>query len=90
MFTETSRYIKQQTVDVVTAKGRTVKAVVLRRISPVAGKPTEVKGTDRLDVMAQRIYEDPTKFWHIADANTRLWANDLVKQPGSIINVPEE
>ena len=49
---------------------------------------------DRLDVMAQRKYSDGTKFWHIADANTELEANDLVKprvndKETREINVPE-
>jgi hypothetical protein len=30
-------------------------------------------------VIAQRKYSDGTKFWHVADANTELEANDLTK-----------
>jgi hypothetical protein len=47
------------------------------------GNLTEVKGTDRLDIMAHRKYADGTKFWHAADANTELEANDLVKHKRS-------
>jgi len=64
----------------VDASGHTVKAVKLRRLPYVAGTSTMIKGTDRLDVMAQNNYGDGTKFWHIADANTELQANDLLKQ----------
>jgi hypothetical protein len=67
-----------QTVEVAIRNGRTINAVVLRRLPYVTGVPTEVKGNDRLDVMSQRLYKDPTQFWHIADANTELQANDLV------------
>jgi hypothetical protein len=53
-----------------------------------------VKGTDRLDVMAQRQYSDGTRFWHIADANTELEASKLVEprvldEDVRIISVPE-
>ena len=44
---------------------------------------------DRLDVLAQQNYGDGTKFWHIADANTELEANDLVAEPGATVNLPE-
>ena len=49
--------------------------------------------------MAHRKYKDGTKFWHVADANTELEANDLVglkpsenplaKQETTFILVPE-
>ncbi|MEW6417494.1 MAG: hypothetical protein AB1480_05155 [Nitrospirota bacterium] len=90
MFLESSRYYKLKTTDIKTKDGRTVKVVTLRRLPSVSGKPTGVKGNDRLDIMAQRRYNDPTMFWHIADANTELQANDLVKETGRVINVPEQ
>lgn len=90
MFIESSRYYRQKTVDIKTKDGRIVKAVTLRRLPTVGGKPTVVKGNDRLDIMAQRRYNDPTMFWHIADSNTELQANDLVKETGRVIKVPEQ
>ena len=60
-----------------------MNAVNLRRIPFTPGDLTEVKGTDRLDIMAHRQYKDGTKFWHAADANTELEANDLVEQKRS-------
>jgi len=90
MFSETSRYYRQKVVDAVTKEGRTVKAVTLRRPPSTAGESAVVKGNDRLDIMAQRRYRNPAMFWHIADANTELQANDLVKETGRIINVPEQ
>ncbi len=90
MFLESSRYYKQQVVDVVIKDGRTTKAVTLRRLPVVSGKPTVVKGNGRLDIIAQRQYKNSTMFWHIADANTELEANDLVKIIGRIIAVPEQ
>ncbi len=49
----------------------------------LGGNLTEIKGTDRLDMMAFRKYKDSTWFWHIADANTELEANDLVESKRS-------
>jgi hypothetical protein len=95
MFIDKSRYIDVKTVDVETENGRIVSAIKLRRLPYAAGAPTVIKGNDRLDVMAQRQYSDGTKFWHIADANTELEANELVAQRVQdkeirIINVPEK
>lgn len=90
MFSESSRYYKQKLVDTAAKEGQTVKAVTLRRLPPVSGKTTEVKGNDRLDIMAQRLYKNPTMFWHIADANTEVQANELVKKSGRSIEVPEQ
>ena len=73
MFLDSSRYAGVKTVEAEDRKGRKVTAVKLRRL------PFVDHGTDRLDVIAQRKYTDGTKFWHIADANTELQANDLAK-----------
>jgi hypothetical protein len=80
MFDSNSRYVKIQIVEVETAPGRKTHALKLRRIPYIPGNLTEVKGNDRLDIMALRRYKDGTKFWHIADANTALEAHDLVEQ----------
>jgi len=95
VFLDNSRYFGIKTVQAKTESGREVTAVALRRVPYAAGAPTVVKGNDRLDVMAQRLYSDGTKFWHIADANSELQANDLLRQrehdiEARIINVPEK
>ncbi|HEX5707543.1 MAG TPA: hypothetical protein VFX96_09625 [Pyrinomonadaceae bacterium] len=90
MFAESSRYFQLRTVDARTADGREVRAVVLRRLPFVAGRPTVVRGNDRLDVMAERLFSDATQFWHIADANTDLDSRELVEETGRTILVPEK
>ena len=95
MFVDNSRDAGVKTVEVTTESGRTVVAVTLRRLPYAAGTPTVVKGTDRLDVIAQRQYGDGTKFWHIADANTELEAGKLIAprvqdKEIRIIGVPEK
>jgi hypothetical protein len=99
MFDANSRYVKCPVVEVEGAKGAKVNAVKLRRLPYAPGNLTEIKGTDRLDIVAHRKYKDGTKFWHVADANTELEANDLVdpkpsenplaKQETTFILVPE-
>jgi alpha-D-ribose 1-methylphosphonate 5-phosphate C-P lyase len=83
VFKESSRYAKQKTVEVKLASGRSSSAVTLRRLPPTEGVSTELKANDRLDVIALRKYKDSAKFWHIADTNTELQVNDLVKNEPS-------
>ena len=90
MFLSSSRYHKQATQDVLLRNGLTVKALSLRRLPDTRGSDTAIAGNDRLDVMAQRGYANPTLFWYIADANTELVANDLVREIGRRIGVPEQ
>ena len=56
----------------------------------IMGIHTTIKESDRLDIMAQRHYDNPTMFWHIADANSELQANDLVTESGRTIIVPAQ
>jgi hypothetical protein len=73
---------------VVPAPGGSIAVVRLRRLPVVAGEPAVVAGNDRLDVMADRRFADPTWFWHIADANSELEAGRLVAVSGRVITVP--
>lgn len=77
-------------MDTVTRDGRKVKAVTIRKLPDVSGKLVAIKGNDRLDTMALRQYNDSTMFWHIADANTELSANNLIRETGRLIKVPEK
>lgn len=90
MFLKNSRYINTPLVIVQTADGRAVQAVSLRKLPPVSGERTQIHDHDQLDVMSHRRYRDGTRFWHIADANSDLEANNLVAETGRYINVPEK
>jgi hypothetical protein len=90
MFLESSRYYRLPEVETTAKDGRRVKAVRLRRLPPLSGDPYEVKDSDRLDIMAQRQYKNSTWFWHIADANSELEANQLVQTPLRVINLPKQ
>jgi hypothetical protein len=97
MFLESSRYYKQKLVDANAKNGRPVKVLTLRLLPPTNNGiiNTIVKGYDRLDIIAQSRYGNPTMFWYIADANTEMQANDLVRgskrtKRVKIIKVPEK
>lgn len=89
MFLETSRYFNLPQVSVTNGKGGTVSALTLRRLPGVVGQPTVIRANDRLDILAQQRYDNPTQYWRIADANTELQANALVDEVGRVIGVPE-
>ena len=89
MFLENSRYSQQPSTEVATIEGRTVLALKLRKLPNPGGPPHTVQDHDRVDILAQETYDDGTKFWHIADANTELQANDLVAELGATLKLPE-
>ena len=89
MFLKNSRYYGLPTVTAFDRSGDEVVAVKLRRLPAVQGDPLTVEGHDRLDVICDLQYGDPTRYWHIADANTELEANELVRVAGRIIAVPK-
>jgi hypothetical protein len=89
MFLENSRYYRQPTAEVATRDGRIALALKLRKLPRPGSAPHLVQERDQLDILAQQKYDDGTKFWHIADANTELQANDLVAEPGATIQLPE-
>ena len=84
MFAKSSRYAGIKHVEAFGSNGRKVRAVFLRRILLIEGELTYSKGNDRLDTISADKYGDPTLFWHIADANTELEANNLITKTGKI------
>lgn len=89
MFTKASRYADLPTVEATDGEGRKVTAVTLRRLPEPAGMALSVTAADQLDAIAEQCYRDPTRFWHVADANGELDARDLLSPVGRIISVPE-
>jgi hypothetical protein len=90
MFNKNSRYSDTDTVMSKDIKGRAVSAVKLRRLPLTAGIDALVTDGAQLDVMCQQHYRDATRYWHIADANSELEANELVRTMGRIVQVPEK
>ena len=87
MFFKGSRY------EFVATDSLTVNGVELRfkRVRYIADTPAVaavvVNQSERLDHIAQRVYQDPELFWRICDANTALWPPDL-EVPGRILKIP--
>lgn len=90
MFLKNSRYNNTPMVIARDANGREVQALGLRKLPQTRGERTQIHDHDQLDVMSHRRYRDGTRFWHIADANSDLEANNLVAETGRYINVPEK
>ena len=88
MFIANSRYAVLPTVTMRTPDGREVTVVKLRRLQSPTSTSYTVLPADRLDIVARRRYDDGTRYWHIADANTELEAADLVVS-GRLIEAPE-
>lgn len=80
MFLKTSRYFNAPQVQLTLADGTQVAAIQLRNVPTISGTPTSITSNDRLDVIAQRVYGDATRYWHVADANTALDSNRLFVQ----------
>jgi hypothetical protein len=78
MFLKTSRYANTPQRQLTLPDGTQINAVQLRTIPVTPGDLTPVTSNDRLDVIAHRMYSDATRYWHIADANSALDANDLL------------
>ena len=92
IFSENSRYYKQEKIIISERKGQNITALKLRILPDVKGNKIPVKITDRLDIIAQNQFNDSTKFWYIADANTELDAKNLIgnKKEDKFIEVPTE
>ena len=90
MFLDNSRYSQVAHSTVRTRRGREVTALRLRRLPATDGVSHVVQGIDRLDIIAQRRYGDSTRFWRIADANTELFAPELVRRVLRVIRIPEQ
>ena len=88
MFLKNSRYAGAPTHTVRDADGRSVTLVAPRRLPETPGDATVLAPHDQLDAMAEQRYRDPTRYWHIADANTALRAGDLVAEPATTLLVP--
>lgn len=88
MFLDNSRYAKTPQDKVETRTGREVTAIRLRRLPAPPGDPHAVRQGDRLDLLAQSRLGDGTRFWHIADANTKLEAKDLVARVLDTLKIP--
>ncbi len=89
MFFKGSRYENVATDGITNPQGQVIRFKKVRFIpeTPAQAAVVVAQG-ERLDQIAQRIYQDPELFWRICDANRALWPDDLVAQPGRVIRIP--
>jgi hypothetical protein len=89
MFFKGSRYEDVATDGITDAGGRVVR---FKRVRYIPDTPAQfgvaVSQGERLDHVAQRVYQDPELFWRICDANFALWPPDLVAEPGRVVKIP--
>jgi nucleoid-associated protein YgaU len=93
IFPADSRYYRSATLQYTAADGGTV-TYLARRFVPQPGAPNfatvaqhTVKRDDRLDLLAAKYLGDPLIFWLICDANGAIRPNDLLRNPGRVLNI---
>ena len=89
MFHKNSRYKDIETISVNDKQGREVQAIKLRRLNNTTGYEYMVMDGEQLDVISEQRYKEAARFWHIADANCELEANELMQTASRIIKVPK-
>jgi nucleoid-associated protein YgaU len=85
-----SRYQNTPVISVQTPAGKTVQALTARFVPKTpAGYLHSFSAFERLDLLAYRFYNNPEKFWLIADANTAMDPEDLLA-PGAQLLIPPD
>ncbi len=88
MFSANSRYINQTIYSATTSDGRQIPAVTLPLpplSASLAGYYQRPTG-ERLDLVAARFLNDPTRFWKLCDANNTPVPDALAARP--LVGVP--
>ncbi|MEM9446422.1 MAG: hypothetical protein AAGA18_13845 [Verrucomicrobiota bacterium] len=89
MFLDSSRYAKVDIVQTTNKVDQSVSAIKLRKLPKPSSQPVAFTQEERLDTLAQKHFNDSSKFWHIADANSELVANKLVEDSNNSIKIPK-
>jgi phage tail protein X len=91
MFFDGSRYLRVKDYTVTDARGRQVKVKRPRPQALVTGSFLyQVKEGDRLDLLAQKFYHNPRKWWLICDANPGLMYPDDYLRSGLTLVIPKD
>jgi hypothetical protein len=91
MFFKGSRYEKVADAQYIDAQGRVIRYKRIRFVldTPAVFNHLVAQG-ERPDLLAYRYYGDPLKFWHIADANDVMQAEELTAEPGRRVLIPPD
>jgi nucleoid-associated protein YgaU len=90
MFVRGSRY--ENVAEAINAGpgGRQISYKRLRLIPlPPAFQVYRVTAGDRLDLVAFHFYQDPEQYWRICDANRALLPEDLMREAGRRLSIPQ-
>lgn len=91
MFFRGSRYLSVKDYSVTDDTGREVRVKRTRPLASVTGTFLyQVKEGDRLDLLAQKFYRTPRKWWLIADANPGAMVPDDLLSPGRQLVIPRD
>ena len=91
MFFDGSRYRRVADADFVDGFGRTTKLKRTRELAPTElAIVYQVREGDRLDTLAYRFFQDPRKWWLIADANADVLAPEQLLVPGRQLRIPKD
>jgi len=92
-FPTDSRYYNSATLSYTTPAGQAI-TYLARRFVPQPGAPNyatvathTVNQADRIDLIAAKYLGDPLMYWLLCDANGAMRPNDLLKTPGTTINI---
>jgi hypothetical protein len=91
MFTQNSRYQKLPEIVTIDSKGRVLRSKTLRPLPPVTDTVRHViTSMDHLDNLAYEYYQQPTRWWHICDANPEFMSPQalLGKEPIATARIP--
>lgn len=90
MFFDGSRYQRVADADFIDAQGRRMQ--LKRTREPVETELAlvyQVREGDRLDLLANKFFHDPRKWWLIADANPDMLAPEQLLVPGRQLRIPK-
>jgi hypothetical protein len=64
-----------------------------RRFIPLMGRDevhqvVKITEGDRLDLLAERVVDDPEQYWHICDVNHETNPRMLLDEPGKWVRIP--
>lgn len=89
MFFKGSRYEDVPTLEHLARDGRVIRYKARRIVPPAPGITNHIVDEgERLDHIAFQHYRDPERFWRVADSNGVIHPEELLTQPGRIIDIP--
>jgi len=91
MFFDGSRYQRVPDATFIDGEGRRVQLKRTREPAQTESALVyQVRQGDRLDLLANKFFRDPRKWWLIADANPDVLAPEQLLVPGRLLRIPRD